>query len=165
MKSSQAGTTKGTDIAGLQSRSRVFGGSVYSSMFCLHIRFLTRKAFVSEFPLYRTNSFLVGSIRCSPGQVSPPILPACPSHIAPPPICPLSAPRLQPLALSHALLSGLCSMSVLSTRVLEAGYVSAEAALRRGHEQSGVPRNYKQIFVYQRFSFSVSFYQILQEHD
>lgn len=114
VKSSQAGTTKGTDIAGLQSRSRIFGGSVCSSMFCLHIKFLTRKAFVSEFPLYRTNSFLVASIRCSPGQVSPPILPACPSHIAPPPpYAPCPHPGSSPWP-SHMPFSAACAQCLCS---------------------------------------------------
>lgn len=51
MGSSQAGTTNGTDIEGLLSHRQMFGDRVCVSVFCLHIKFLTRKTAFNEFPV------------------------------------------------------------------------------------------------------------------
>lgn len=51
MESSQAETTNGTDIEGLLSHRQMFGDRVCVSVFCLHIKFLTRKTAFNEFPV------------------------------------------------------------------------------------------------------------------
>lgn len=95
--SSQAGTVNSTDRERLQSRSQVIGDSVCVSVFCLHIKLLTRKTAFSECLVYCTNRRIVCSIRCSPGPVIPPFLPALSlPPIAPSSLGPLAPPQLLP---------------------------------------------------------------------
>lgn len=132
MKSSQAGTTKGTDKARLQSCTQIIVGGIYSRMFCLYIKFLTSKTLISECPLYPTNSCIVSSIRCSPGQVIPHILPVPPSHIAPP----LYAPHPHPasgLCPSHMPFSVACAQCLCSAPACWKPVLSLWQATRRGN--------------------------------
>ena len=97
----------------LQSRSQRIGVNV--CVFCSHIKFLTRKTAVSDFPLYCANLCLAPSVRCSPGAVIPSVGPAV-SHLCPSSLRPLVPPRLCPQSLPHALLHGftfsVCDQSV-----------------------------------------------------
>lgn len=112
----QAGTVNSTDRERLQSRSQVIGDSVCVSVFCLHIKLLTRKTAFSECFVYCTNRCIACSIRCSPSSIIPPFLPALPL----PPIAPTSlGPLAPPLRASHM------PFSAVGTKVLWAVYFSS----------------------------------------
>lgn len=122
MDSSQAGTVNSTDIERLQSRSQVIGDSVCVSVFCLHIKLLTRKTAFSECLVYCTIRCIVCSVTCSPGPVIPPFLPALPL----PPIAPSSAgPLPPPQLLPSELLT--CPSQQLAPKCCEA-FVSPQRA-------------------------------------